>query len=87
MCIAHADGDSKITADPVVQKFVVCAKNDVLCKNESVKNLLNVLFTVGVLGIQDRHDKVAYATPNRPSLNELDFTDSLKFVIHPLFRK
>lgn len=74
-------------SDPVVQKFVVCAKDDVLCKNESVKNLLNVLFTIGILGIQDKHNKIVYATPNRPSLNELDFTDSLKFVIHPLFRK
>lgn len=73
--------------DPIVKKFVMCAKDDVLCKNESTKNLLNVLFTIGILGIFDKHNKSIYATPNRPSLNELDFTESLKFIIHPLFRK
>ena len=42
---------NKLT-DPIVQKFVMCKKDDVLCKSESVKNLLNVLFTIGILGIR-----------------------------------
>ena len=73
--------------DPIVQKFLSCQKGDMYCYEVNLKSLLNVLFTIGLIGIVDKSNNITYATPNRPMLNELDYNGNMRFSIHPLFRK
>lgn len=74
-------------SDPVVQSFLICGKEDSFCQEASIKKLLNVLFTIGIIGFKDKRNNIVYASPNRPMLNELDYSNNLKFVVHPLFQK
>lgn len=54
----------------------------------NIKELLNILFTIGLIGVkQYKSDSVSFATPNRSVLTACDFTDNLIFEIHPLFAK
>ena len=57
-------------------------------KEEFVKDLINILFTIGLIGIKDDNtNQINYSTPYRATLSELDFSENLNFEIHPLFRK
>lgn len=72
----------------LAEKFCTSNDKDTSKKEELLKDLVNILFTIGLIGIQDtKTDKISYSTPFRPTLTELDFTEELSFVIHPLFRK
>ena len=57
-------------------------------KESNIKELLNRLFTIGLIGVkQHKKDSVSFATPNRTKLTACDFMDNLMFEIHPLFAK
>jgi GTP-binding protein EngB required for normal cell division len=73
--------------DTIVEMFLSCEKDDNYCKTANIKKLLNVLFMIGIIGKEDIDGSIVYSTPNQPILNELDYIDDIKFVIHPLFAK
>ena len=60
---------------------------DNVTKEKMVKTLLNILFTIGFIGVLDEEtDSIDFSTPYRSTLSELDFADNIQFVIHPLFK-
>lgn len=71
--------------DPIVAKFLNSSKVDFVEKEKCLKALLNALFTIGVIALRER-DKNIFATPNRPTLTDLDFSETSCFEIHPLFK-
>ncbi len=70
------------------EKFFNRNGDDNTSKESLIKDLINILFTIGLVGIKDKKTKkVCYATPSRSTLTVLDFMDKdLNFEIHPLFR-
>lgn len=71
--------------DPFVRKFVDVSSSDAVAVDCLVKELLDVWYIIGVVGKQD-DEALAFATPNHPSLDEIDYADAQWFEIHPLFR-
>ena len=62
--------------------------DDKSLKEGFAKDIINILFTMGLIGIKDKKTKmVNFATPYRATLSELDFANELCFEIHPLFKK
>ncbi len=56
-------------------------------REKCIKDLLNILFTIGFIGIVDTEtNSIDYSTPYRSTLSELDFDENLQFAIHPLFK-
>lgn len=71
----------------MAEKLSKISSYDLLTKEKTIKTLLNILFTVGFIGIYEKSSgSVDFATPYRSTLSELDFAEDLRFVVHPLFK-
>lgn len=72
----------------LAEKFMVRKTDDSTVKESIIKELINILFTIGIIGIKDnKTNRINYSTPARPALTVLDFTDTMSFEVHPLFKK
>ena len=72
----------------LAEKICNRREDDESSKVDFIKYIINILFTMGLIGIKDlKTSKVNYATPYRAKLSELDFANELSFEIHPLFTK
>lgn len=70
----------------LAEKICNRREDDESSKVDFIKYIINILFTMGLIGIKDlKTSKVNYATPYRAKLSELDFANELSFEIHPLF--
>lgn len=78
---------AEFTNDYLIKKYLSAKKGDKYNSEKNIKELINILFQVGVLGIKDINGIIEYSTPEKTKLNELDFIDDLNLVIHPLFKK
>jgi len=72
-----------IENDKLVQAFLSCNKDS--CRVKNIQNLLNALFTSGILG-KIEVNNIIYSDNDSPKLGMFDF-DDCKFQIHPIFRK
>lgn len=73
--------------DHLIKVFLNADKNDYYSRENVIKEFLNILFSIGILGIKYHNENPTFSTPNKPILNELDYTDTLLLQIHPLFAK
>ncbi|MFI3301471.1 MAG: P-loop NTPase fold protein [Candidatus Gastranaerophilales bacterium] len=72
----------------LAEKLMNRKNNDINSKETFIKDFLNILFTIGFIGIRDKESNIIdFATPYRATLSELDFVDNLLFEVHPLFAK
>lgn len=71
--------------DKILQGFID-AKGNSFAEQEALKALLNVLYTVGVLGITSHTMDIVYSSSNKSELDMFDFDDNT-FHLHPLFKK
>lgn len=71
--------------DKVLQTFVD-AKGNHTAEEEALKNLLNVLYTIGVLGVTSHTKDIVYSSSDKSELDMFDFDDNI-FYLHPLFKK
>lgn len=53
----------------------------------NIDELLNIMFIMGLIGIKEKNETISYASPLKPALSVLDFVDSIKFQIYPLFAR
>lgn len=74
--------------DSLLNNFFNTNVQDKYRQERNIKELLNIMFTMGLIGIRRNvNDTLNFSTPLRPNLTEMDFTENLSFEIHPLFRK
>jgi hypothetical protein len=73
--------------DDLINKFLCTTQSQSHDKENNLKELVKILFQVGVVGTRRKNNEVQYCTPYKSYLTELDFTDDLALVIHPLFKK
>lgn len=74
--------------DTLAERIYSRTVDDESFKEDFIKDIINILFTMGIIGIKDNKTQmINYATPYRASLTELDFANDLLLEIHPLFRK
>lgn len=60
--------------------------SDLYGKEQSVKETINIMYIMGLIGIKDENE-IQYSTPNNPTLNPYDYySNNLEFVVHPLFQ-
>ena len=71
--------------DKILQGFIDANGNS-FAEQEALKALLNVLYTVGVLGITSHTMDIVYSSSNKSELDMFDFDDNT-FHLHPLFKK
>lgn len=73
--------------DPIIISFLECKINDENCVNANIKNFINTLFIIGVIGIEFPDGTSLYSNADKPKLSQLDFDDDIIFILHPLFAK
>lgn len=74
-----------VKEDSIFHSFINSEENEYK-KQEALKELINAMYAIGVLGIKTRNNNVLYSTPNKPQLDMLDYDDSI-FCMHPLFMR
>ncbi len=74
------------TYNHVQTKFFETKAEDDYAREQNTRYLLNILFTIGLIGTKENEtDVISFATPNRSELLVCDYTSNLLFEIHPLF--
>lgn len=71
--------------DPLVRKFLTGKRQDEFAVDRNLKALLDAWYIMGLIGRQDDMN-LSFATPDHPSLDQLDFIKAEWFEVHPLFR-
>ena len=73
--------------DYFTEKLVGIKNYDRVIYERIFKELLNIMYTIGFIGIKDDvTNQVEFSTPYHSTLSELDFAENLAFVVHPLFK-
>lgn len=65
--------------------FMNTDHNNEIAKEKNIRQLLNILFTIGLIGIKEDNGDIYYTSPLKPSLSILDFNKTINFIVYPLF--
>lgn len=78
---------TKNTDCSLAERFLETNHDNEIAKENNIRHLLNILFTIGLIGIEEDSGQAFYTSPLKPSLTILDFDKNINFIVYPLFAK